>query len=70
MRQNYTDNQDTLFSEKKKWDTDERLCAEKRIHAYALIYSEDISRKIQVNQVLLASEKEENWGKMYFDFYL
>ena len=46
MRQNYIDNQDTLLSEKKS-ETQMKDCVQKkRIHAYALIYSEDISRKI------------------------
>lgn len=60
MKQNYIDNQDTLLSEKKS-EIEMKDCVQKeRIYAYALIYSENISRKIQVNQVLLASEKEEN----------
>lgn len=58
MRQNYIDNQDKLLSEKKV--RQKRGCVQKkRIHEYTLIQSENISRKIQVKQVVFASEKEE-----------
>lgn len=54
----------------KKRETEERIGGQKRIYEYMLIYSANISRKIQVKQVAVFAlrKKKRKLGERYFDF--